>query len=146
MPQGGGLSVHLTLRNDPAEIGTLASAVTSFLARHGLPPRFAHDVNLALEEVVGNVIFYAWDDGLEHRFEVMLEMDGSTLRARVEDDGKPFDPLAAPLPDLDSPLEERTEGGLGIFLARRYMDDVAYERAGERNVLVLKKSAPAQPV
>ena len=57
----------------------------------------------------------------------------------VEDDGKPFDPLQAPPPDLTLPLEKRPIGGLGIHLIRNLMDEVTYARVGGRNVLKMAK-------
>jgi len=57
----------------------------------------------------------------------------------VEDDGKPFDPLQAPPPDLSLPLERRPIGGLGIHLIRNLMDEVSYARVGGRNVLKMVK-------
>jgi len=52
----------------------------------------------------------------------------------------PFNPLDAPIPDITLPIEERRVGGLGIHLVRQFMDTLAYERRGERNYLLMKKS------
>ncbi|MGH8701072.1 MAG: ATP-binding protein, partial [Burkholderiales bacterium] len=57
----------------------------------------------------------------------------------IEDDGVPFNPLAMPAPDVSTPLRERRVGGIGIHFVRSLMDGVAYDRAGERNRLVLTK-------
>ena len=63
----------------------------------------------------------------------------------VRDDGKPFNPLDAPPPDLNKPPEERKEGGFGIFLARKFMDSVEYARDGGENVLTMRKLIGEQP-
>ena len=47
----------------------------------------------------------------------------------------PFDPLAAEEPDVTRPLADRDQGGLGILLVRRVMDEVHYRREGGRNCL-----------
>jgi anti-sigma regulatory factor (Ser/Thr protein kinase) len=57
----------------------------------------------------------------------------------VTDHGVPFDPTAAPAPDITLPAEERSIGGLGIFLTRTLMDGFRYERVGGTNVLTLEK-------
>jgi anti-sigma regulatory factor (Ser/Thr protein kinase) len=61
-------------------------------------------------------------------------VDEEDLTLVVEDDGRPFDPLRdAPCPDLDSPLELRREGGLGLHLVRHMADETVYERVGQAN-------------
>ena len=54
---------------------------------------------------------------------------------QIADDGRDFNPLAAPPLDLDQPLEERTIGGLGVHLVRSLAERVKYQRAGGRNIL-----------
>ena len=66
----------------------------------------------------------------------------------IEDDGRAFNPLDAPGPDLSASLMDREPGGLGIHLARSLMDQIFYQRVGQRNLLTLTKrihraSAPA---
>ena len=64
--------------------------------------------------------------------------------AEIIDNGRAFDPTAAPAPDLSLPLEQRDPGGLGIHLMRRMIDRVEYRRAGGENRLRLEKSAAAR--
>jgi serine/threonine-protein kinase RsbW len=66
---------------------------------------------------------------------VQIGIGGGYLSATVSDDGKPFDLLAQPEPDIHAPIEERKIGGLGIHLLRKLMDKVDYRRAGDRNEL-----------
>jgi serine/threonine-protein kinase RsbW len=97
-------------------------------------------LNLVLEEWLTNVISYGFDAGGDHRIVLDLALDESgELSARVEDDGRPFDPLSLPTPDVTVGLDERKVGGLGVLLIRRLMDDVTYSRSGDRNVLVMRK-------
>jgi len=63
----------------------------------------------------------------------------------VSDDGVPFDPLAVAPPDTSLPLEQRPLGGLGIHLVRHLVDEVTYERRGDRNVLTLVKAVDRRP-
>lgn len=64
------------------------------------------------------------------------------MTAEVEDDGRPFNPLEAPEPDLAAPVEERKVGGLGIHLIRNMMDHLEYRRLQGTNLLVMKKKVP----
>jgi serine/threonine-protein kinase RsbW len=134
----------LTLRiaNDPAELVRLAEQVGDFLAGHDAAPGTAYKVSLALEELVTNTVKYGYDDRNRHEIEVSLAWEPPHLVLRLEDDGHPFDPLAAPAPDMGAPLETRTVGGLGLHLVRQMADAFTYRRAGDRNRLELRFSLP----
>ncbi len=59
--------------------------------------------------------------------------------AEISDDGVAFDPLKVPPPDLTADLESRPIGGLGVHFVKTLMDEVAYRREGDRNVLTMRK-------
>jgi serine/threonine-protein kinase RsbW len=137
------------LRNDPAEIERLAPELEDFGASYDLPPATIFAVNLALEEVITNIISYGFDDdSLEHLIGVELSVVDGAVLATIEDEGRFFDPAAAPAPDVDAPLEQRDVGGLGVLLVHKLMDEVTYFRDGSRNRLTLKKqiNPAASPV
>ena len=56
------------------------------------------------------------------------------------DGGMPYDPLAKEDPDVTMPAEDRQIGGLGVFMVKKTMDDVAYEYRDGQNILTLKKN------
>jgi anti-sigma regulatory factor (Ser/Thr protein kinase) len=133
-------SVSAVLRNDRSEILRMAALAEQFGAEAQLPEEDVMTVNLVLDEIVANVIENAYEDSAEHEIHVSLTRDGDTLTVRVEDDGRAFDPLQAPPPDLDLPIEERPIGGLGIHIVRSVMDAVDYQRRGDRNILTMRKT------
>ena len=142
---GIGGRLEFSLVNDLRGISSAAARIDAFCAAHGLSPGIRFDVTLAVEELVTNTIGYGYDDGGEHSIDVVLRIEGDTLTVEIADDGRAFDPLQAPEPDLGAPLEERAVGGLGIYLVRKTMDGVAYRRQDGRNVVTLTKHvAPAQ--
>jgi anti-sigma regulatory factor (Ser/Thr protein kinase) len=120
-------------------MSVLARQIAAFGKRHRLSDDLLHDARLALEEIVVNVIRYAYEDASEHEITVRMVISEGKLVLEVRDDGKPFNPLDVPPPDLTKPPEERREGGLGIFLARKFMDSVEYARVGVENVLTMRK-------
>ena len=111
----------------------------SFLRPHGVAPGVISMVNLCLEELVANTIAYGYSDTAPHEIEVQLQCDGAALAIDITDDGSPFDPTLAPVPDVDAALEDRPIGGLGIHLVRTLMDEVAYRRDGGLNRVRLRK-------
>jgi len=70
-----------------------------------------------------------------------MEHSHTDFVVEVSDNGKPFNPLDHPEPDLNQPLEERPIGGLGIHLIRKFVDQLAYRRDAGRNILTLRKRA-----
>jgi sigma-B regulation protein RsbU (phosphoserine phosphatase) len=131
--------LEVKLNNKVSELERLNHTLTEFGRRHGLTPKVVHDLNLALEEILTNIISYGYTDNREHEIKVRLSVQPGEVKAEVEDDGQPFNPLEAPEADTAQSLEERTIGGLGIHLVRKLMDDLEYKRQGDRNLLTIKK-------
>jgi serine/threonine-protein kinase RsbW len=129
----------LSIKNDPAETERLTAKVTEFGARHALPDRIVSHVNLALDEAITNIVFYAYDDADDHEIGVRISLAQGMLTAELVDDGRAFDPLQVAAPDLAAPLEERAVGGLGVHLMRHLVDDIQYRRDGGRNHLIFTK-------
>jgi len=131
--------VTLALKNELSELAKLNHTLADFCERHSLPEAVLFAMKLALEEIVTNAISHGFTDRREHRIIVRLSLEHSVLRAEVEDEGPAFNPLEMALPDTRQPLEERSVGGLGIYLVRTLMDEVAYRRQNGSNLLVLEK-------
>jgi sigma-B regulation protein RsbU (phosphoserine phosphatase) len=131
-------SLFALLRNDLAELQRLNQLVTDFAESHGLPSELVFRVTLVLEEIITNVISYGYEDEMEHEISVRLSWEDPDMKIEVEDDGRPFNPLEAPPPDMVKPLAERPVGGLGIHLVREMMDKLEYRRENDKNLLVLK--------
>jgi sigma-B regulation protein RsbU (phosphoserine phosphatase) len=131
--------LEIKLNNKVSEIGRFNQTLTEFARRHGLAPNVVHDLNLALEEIITNIISYGYTDDREHEIRVRLSVQPGEIKAEVEDDGQPFNPVEAPEPDTTKSLEERKIGGLGIHLVRKLMDQIEYKRQGDRNLLTIKK-------
>jgi anti-sigma regulatory factor (Ser/Thr protein kinase) len=133
-------SVSAVFVNQRTEIERVVELAERFGEEHQLAAEVVMSIHLVLDEVVANIIAHGYDDTAEHQIRVTLGLDDSVLAIRVEDDGRPFDPLAAPAPNLDLPLEERPVGGLGIHIVRSVMDAVEYHRDGGRNILIMRKT------
>jgi anti-sigma regulatory factor (Ser/Thr protein kinase) len=132
-------ALSITCPNRLAEIGKAAELIEVFGAAHGLSPEVVFKLNLALDEVVTNIISHAYDDEDEHQIAIRVALDGDGVSVRVEDDGRAFNPLDAPRPDLGLDLAERPIGGLGVHIVRSVMDALEYRREDHRNILIMRK-------
>ena len=133
-------TLELSLVNDLREIGAAAEKIDAYCEARGLPTQVAYAVNLSIDEILTNTISYGYDDDGEHRIDLTFRVDGETLVVVIEDDGRPFDSSMERVPDVDATLEERALGGLGLFLVQQMMDEMAYDRRDDRNVITLRKS------
>ncbi len=129
-------------RNSLSELERIGQVTTEFGQRHHLPEQLVFEVNLALEEVLVNIISYGYDDQNEHEIVLHLSIQDGEVQAEVEDDGWPFNPLEVAVPDVGQSVEERPIGGLGVHLVRQVMDAIEYTRQQGKNRLVMKKRIP----
>ena len=127
---------------EAAAVGQAAAALDAFCAAERVPRDALWPFQVALDEIVANIVSHAAAGNGGRVFEVWFRRDGEAIEIIVADDGPPFDPLARPDPDVSLPLERRQPGGLGIMLVKSLMDDVRYERT-TRNVLTIRKRISA---
>jgi anti-sigma regulatory factor (Ser/Thr protein kinase) len=133
----GHASRAIELPSDLASLARLADFLEEFGQACGVPTSPLLRLNLALDELVTNAVTHG---GSTEPIEIRVEVAGDRLRAEVLDRGRRFDPFReAPPPDLDSPLEERRVGGLGIHMVKKTMDSVDYEWTGDRNRVRIEK-------
>jgi anti-sigma regulatory factor (Ser/Thr protein kinase) len=119
-----------------SEIPNILRFVSELAKAAGIHPKRVAHLELAVEEAVMNIASYAYPIP-PGDVTVRVEWIGDRLVTSLIDDGVPFDPLKVDAPDLHAGAEERPVGGLGIFLLRRIMDEVHYERHDGHNVLML---------
>src|SRR5262245_8082360 len=105
----------------------------------GLADAMVLELRVVAEEVLTNIAKYAYEPAVRPAVEVVLTLDSGEAVLEFRDQGKAFDPLAQPPPDLDAPLAERSIGGLGLPLVRALVEEVRYVREGATNVLRLVK-------
>lgn len=130
----------IVMRNDIKQIPTLAEWIGGL----DIPNELSMPVNLALEEVVSNVMLYAYPNKngqvfVEFARNEMPDPQHPTLIFTVTDGGIPFDPTSQAEADITSSVENRKIGGLGIHLVRQLMDEIHYSREEGKNILTLIK-------
>ena len=131
--------LSLKVKSDREELDGITSAVEAFSADEDWSTDLLFRINLVIEELVLNIIDYGYDDN-DHEIELNFKSDTNSVTVDITDEGRAFDPLNdAPEPDINSPLEDRHVGGLGVYLARTMMDELTYRRENSRNHLTLVK-------
>lgn len=140
MERDSNRKISFEFRNSLSELDTLRRNLEEFGKSLGMSKKSIFQINLAMEEVFANIISHGYTDDEEHWIKITMWHQDGTLTLRIEDDGIPFNPVEAEAPDLECPLEEREIGGLGCHLMRCLMNDIVYERSGNRNILTMKKT------
>ena len=101
-----------------------------------IPEDKMFNINLALEEIVSNIINHGYKYDEDYEITIRFSRDQNAIRLQVKDYAPPFNPLEMPEPDdLNKPAEERQIGGLGIHLAKKFTDNIAYRRHNEKNIV-----------
>lgn len=128
-------------------LGVIAEFVLAVAASAGLDKRVSYHLRLAVDEIATNIIVHGYANaGLQGALELRADIDDRTLTISIEDTASAFNPLQAPVPDTDLPLEQRPIGGLGVYLATKSVDEFLYERVGDRNRTIFKMHRPSAPL
>ena len=131
---------EIVIKNEIAELERLAVFVEEVSEQLNLDAETAMNLNLALEEVVSNVILYAYPQKMSEFINVMASSDDKVLVFTITDKGEEFDPTKVEEADITLGAEDREIGGLGIFIVKNIMNEVTYQRLDGKNVLTLKKN------
>ena len=129
----------IVLTNDTKQLKQLTTFVQEACGAVGLSVDLTKKMNLAIEEAVTNVMMYAYPPEEVGTISIEAQSNDLRLKFTIIDRGTAFDPTTMPDPDVSLPLEKRRKGGLGIFLMRKLMDSINYERIDGHNVLTLRK-------
>jgi anti-sigma regulatory factor (Ser/Thr protein kinase) len=115
----------------------LIDSVSKCAKEKGIDDKKIVEVEIALEEVLVNIINYAYRDKIgEVKVSCKID-DEDRFLIEIEDAGPPFDVLAVNPPELSDDISERRVGGLGIHLIKNLMSDIRYFRKVDKNILQL---------
>lgn len=120
------------------KLSVIADFIGTAMRQLGIEEGIA-DVQMAVDEACTNIIQYAYS-GKGGMISISCELQGNDLVITIRDTGRPFDPGSVPPPDLETDLNHREIGGLGIYLMKRLMDDVNYDSHAQKgNKLTMRK-------
>ena len=138
------VELQIAIKNEFSEIANIIEAFEAFAGEQGIPMPITLKFSLVFEELLNNVISYAYRDEDEHEISTRIEFVADRLTVTIADDGIPFNPLNAKTPDTQASLEDRDIGGLGIHLVKNLVDNVSYHRRIDKNVLTLVKQLDSE--
>ena len=130
---------RLAIRNEIADLAILREALRQFGIEHAVARRTLMQLQVTLDEIVSNIIKYAWPEGGTHEVAVRMSTREDDIEIEVIDDGQPFDPRTVPAPEQSRPGRRRKPGGVGIHMVKQLVDDIEYFRSGSCNHIVLTK-------
>jgi serine/threonine-protein kinase RsbW len=131
---------EIKLRNQVEELERVLQFIEEIGDDLGLDMELVMNLKLVMEEMVSNVIFYAYPKGTEGTIELSVDGDEKELTFLLSDQGYEFDPTLKADPDLDVNPAERRLGDMGIFIVKNIMDSVTYQRLEGKNLLTMKKN------
>ena len=131
------LTVAATVEN----IETVTDFVNEQLEAFDCPMKAQMQIDIAIDELFGNIAHYAYNPEIG-KATVRVEVTEDPLAVVITfiDNGVPYDPLAKADPNTTLSAEEREIGGLGIFMVKKTMDEIAYEYKDGQNILAIKKN------
>ncbi|MDY6903486.1 MAG: ATP-binding protein [Thermodesulfobacteriota bacterium] len=133
---------HITLPAALDHLGGLTGPVLECARTKGLDEKVITRIDLAMEEVLVNIIKYSYTAS-ENSGDITVScgLSGSAgnrmFMIEIRDTGIPFDVTQKDPPDVEAAIDDRQIGGLGIYLVKKTMDLVDYQRQGDTNVLLL---------
>lgn len=133
-------TIFIQIKNDFSELAKVSQLFEQFSETHQLPLKFTNPVNLALDEILNNIIAYGYDDDKEHKISIEVSLVDQSIKLKIEDDGIPFNPLDLKEADTTSGIQERAVGGLGIHLLRNMLDKLSYGYINNKNCLFAEKN------
>ena len=133
---------EMTVNATPEQIGKMVDFVDEQLTTLGCSDEVRTDVDVAIDELLGNIVQYAYGPQAGTvTVCVDVEMDPPSAVITLMDSGVPFNPLTEERPNTTSlPAKERPLGGLGLFLVKELMDELTYCYRDGQNVLTVRKA------
>jgi len=131
---------ELTITATVEHIETVTEFVNEHLEALDCPMKAQMQIDIAIDELFGNIAHYAYSPEIGEAT-VRVEVTEEPLAVIITfiDNGVPYDPLAAADPDTTLSAEERSIGGLGIYMVKKSMDEITYEYKDGKNILSIKK-------
>ncbi len=132
--ENAGLTVAAKVENKRL----IEDLINERLEKAGCPIDLGIKFAVVIDEIFSNIVYYAYE-GRSGDVTVSLDIGADLVKLTFVDEGVSFDPLSWPEPDVTKGADEREIGGLGIFMVKKLMDEVAYEHRDGKNIFTAMK-------
>ena len=129
----------IRVKKDIQEIGKLSKELDSLFLTWKINQEVIDDFLLAIDELISNIIFYAFNDENEHIITLRVNYNGKVINAQLEDDGIEFDPLNSDDPVIPTGIHGIKPGGMGIFICKKILHNISYQHIDGKNILTFQK-------
>lgn len=140
------MSRTMYIKNESAEIVKAVKWIANMSTALGLSMKECFALELSLEEILTNVVGYAFDEATEFSIKIAFTMHNDKVTLQVEDPGKPFNPLNLPAPPPVTNIADVRIGGLGIHIVKKLMHEIDYSRINGKNVLTTSLNLSPQRI
>lgn len=114
----------------------VAEFMETEMEKFEISPKISMKMLIAIDEIYSNIVRYS---GATEAI-VSIKKSDNTLKLQFKDNGKPYNPLDSKEPDITASAEDRSIGGLGIFMVKKMLDRVEYKYVDNYNILTLTKN------
>ncbi len=126
----------LDIKTNIDELENISQFIADLAVEWQISDKTVFNLNLVLEELFSNIVFYGYDDLDEHDVSIHFQNIENQIFVEISDDAKEFNPLDISAEnEVEKPLEERKIGGLGIHLLKKLMTNIEYIRLNDKNIL-----------
>ncbi len=131
----------ITVPSDKGRLYDVQEFVKDCLSGCGASEKTIQQLELIVEEIFVNIVSYAYNHPSEGDISISCSVEEHLMRVTLTftDAGPEFDPLSIEDPDVKMKMEDRSVGGLGLFLVKKNVDGITYRRDNGRNVLLIEK-------
>ena len=117
-------------------VSQVAEFMESEMEKFEVSPKISMKLLIAIDEIYSNIVRYSGATEAT----VSINKVENYLKLQFKDNGKPYNPLEAEEPDITASAEDRSIGGLGIFMVKKMLDNVEYSYVDNYNILTLTKN------
>lgn len=130
----------IRISNKIEELTIIFNEIEQICNRRKISKEIQLKIQLIAEELISNTIFHGYIDQKEHHITIEIALENDKINVSIIDDGIAFNPLLADNPDINTSIENREIGGLGIFLIKSFADSIEYKREKNLNILQFSKN------
>ena len=128
--------ISITVVPSMETVSQVAEFMETEMEKFEVSPKISMKLLIAIDEIYSNIVRYSGAT----QATVSINKIENTLKLQFKDNGIPYNPLDAKEPDITASAEDRSIGGLGIFMVKKMLDNVEYKNIDSCNVLTLTKN------